>query len=128
MWKYFVIWIFLYILIFKMFKQLFLVINSVLFYFCFLYNLAVDIFESAFYTLRIILFPSIISCFNHLSLSNDFPFGIHSQFYFLSLGLWLAPQKALWLKNIKWEVVFSGFVKLFFSFSIPYIFKYLFFL
>ena len=63
-----------------------------------------------------------------LSFLDDFPCNMHSQFYFLSLGLWLAPQKALWLKNTKWEVVFSGFVNLLFSFNIHYIFRYLFFL
>ena len=92
----------------------------------FLYFLAVDIFESAFYILRIIPFPSIIFFSTLLSFLYDFPCNMHSQFYFLSFGLWLAPQKALWLKNTKWEVVFSGFVNLLFSFSIQYIFRYLF--
>ena len=94
----------------------------------FLYFLAVDIFESAFHILRIIPFPSIISFSTLLSSLDDFPCFMHSKFYFLSLGLWLAPQKALWLKNTKWEVVFSGFVNLLFSFNIHYIFRYLFFL
>ena len=94
----------------------------------FLYFLAVDIFENAFYILRIILFPSINFFFNPFGFFGWFPCNMHSQFYFLSLGLWLAPQKALWLKNTKWEVVFSGFVNLLFSFNIHYIFRYLFFL
>ena len=73
-------------------------------------------------------FPFYYFFFNPFGFFGWFPCNMHSQFYFLSLGLWLAPQKALWLKNTKWEVVFSGFVNLLFSFNIHYIFRYLFFL